>query len=68
MIRLMSTKDVNEKETVAWEEVVSRTNFLAEVFGRADVATVRMASEKLSEALSNHLPLYEARTKSKLLG
>lgn len=60
-------KDIDERERKAWAEVEKRTRFLAEVFGRADVETVKMAENRLSEALGKHLPLYEERTKAKLI-
>jgi hypothetical protein len=62
----MKTGDTDQRERAAWEEVEKRFNFLAEAFCRADVVTMRMATDKLLEALELHLPLYEERSKSKL--
>ena len=58
--------DTDKRERAAWEEVEKRLQFLVEVFGRGDVVSVRMATDKLVEALRLHQPIYEERTKCKL--
>jgi hypothetical protein len=57
---------IDEKERAAWKEVEKRFAFLAEAFARSDVVTVRMATDKLLEALELHSPLYDERSKEKL--
>jgi predicted DNA-binding protein len=62
----MKTNETDERERAAWKEVERRLQFLAEMFGRTDATTARMATDNLVEALKIHSPFYEERSRSRL--